>query len=71
MIKLQITRDIDNPNYDKEYDEQRSSMGFGGMYNEKYDDMHKRRKTVQAGVLEVEITEEQFSKIRAEVLKVF
>jgi hypothetical protein len=71
MIKLQITRDIENPDYDKEYDEKRSSMGMGGMYNEKYDDMHKRRKIITAGVLEVEITEEQFSKIRAEVLKVF
>ena len=46
-------------------------MGIPGMYNEKYDDMHKRRKIIQAGVLEVEITEEQFKQIRAEVLKVF
>lgn len=71
MIKLNITRDIDNPDYDKEYDEKRSSMGIGGMYNERYDDMHKRKKIITAGVLEVEITEEQFQKIRAEVLKVF
>ena len=71
MIKLQITRDIENPSYDKEYDDDMQRKGFGGMYSEKYDDMHKRRKIIQAGVLEVEITEEQFTKIRAEVLKVF
>jgi hypothetical protein len=71
MIKLQITRDIENPDYDKEYDEQRNSMGFGGMYNEKYDDMYKRRKIITTGVLEVEITEEQFNEIRKSVLGVF
>ena len=71
MIKLQITRDIDNPDYDKTYDEQRCSMGMGGMYNEKYDEMYKRRKTITAGVLEVEITEEQFNEIRKSVLGVF
>lgn len=71
MIKLNITRIVDNPNYDKEYDDRMSERGMGGMYSEKYDDISKRQKTITAGVLDVEITEEQFEAIRKAVLEKF
>lgn len=71
MISLNIKRTIDNPEYDAEYDKERSRLGISGIYNEKYDENIKRLKTVTASVLEVDITEEQFEAIRKAVLEVF
>jgi hypothetical protein len=66
MIKLKITREVENAMYDEEYANKPRDI-----YRDRYDDEIKRQRTVVGDILEVEITDEQFNAIRREVLKEF
>lgn len=62
--KITITKMDLNPNYKEEYEDYREKSRYGSAALEPI-------KNIESRVLDVELTEEEYKKVKAEVIKVF
>ena len=65
--KIQITKVEDNPNYDKEVIDFKENNRY---YNGQMDKSFPSREVIKE-VLSCELTEEEYIKVKAEVIKVW
>lgn len=65
MYKLLITKEITNENYEEEYKKYSNSGRYGNMW-----EMPPVR-SYPTKTLEVELTDEEFKKLKAETIKIF
>lgn len=67
MYQLTITKSVENPNYEKEY--KKYSQNNGMMYWNNRELAPVRFYPTKA--MEVELTDEEFNKLKAETIKIF
>jgi hypothetical protein len=67
MYKLYITKSVENENYE----EQKKEYLERNRYNTRYNDDVPFSKTIQVKSLEVELTDEEFKKLKSGVLSIF
>lgn len=72
MIKFRITRTVPNPNYEQELkDFQEGSRRNNGFNSMSPDVNYGPRKEIDAAILDVELTEEQYAAIKRATLEKF